>query len=46
MCMSQLKLEHNFFLTKNEQKVEHKTILKHRNTHALTKLAAAEGIEL
>jgi len=31
------------FLTKDEQKVEHRTIFK---THALAKLATAEGIEL
>jgi len=37
----------HFFLTKDEHKVEHKTIfLKHRYLHAIAKLATAEGIEL
>jgi len=35
-----------FFLTKDEQKVNTRQFLKHRNLHALAKLATAEGIEL
>jgi len=38
-----------FILTKDEHKVEHKTIFDNFNTrylHALAKLATAEGIEL